>query len=50
MGKTKRFFDHVNNKRRARRGDAIQEGLTQFGLNKKERWTVPVYGPAESEV
>lgn len=35
MGKTKRFFDHVNDKRRARRRDAIQEGLTAHGLNTR---------------
>lgn len=36
MGKTKRFFDHVSNKRRARRRDAIQESLTAYGHNRKD--------------
>jgi hypothetical protein len=49
MGKTGLFFPHVKNKKRARRGDAIQEGLTAHGLNLKERYSAPQYGPAEGE-
>jgi hypothetical protein len=35
MGKTERFFDHVSNRRRARRRDAVQESLTMYGHNRK---------------
>jgi predicted RNA-binding Zn-ribbon protein involved in translation (DUF1610 family) len=51
MGKTRRFFDHVSNKKRARRGDAVQEGLTAHGLNRKEEFGPRVFttdiAPAE---
>jgi predicted RNA-binding Zn-ribbon protein involved in translation (DUF1610 family) len=50
MGKTKRFFDHVSNRRRARRRDAVQEGLTAYGMNKKEPRQEPVYGLSEEDV
>lgn len=30
-----RFFPHVSNVARARRRDAVQEGLTAYGLNSR---------------
>lgn len=36
MGNTHTFFPHVRNKKRARRGDAVQEDLTAHGLNTKD--------------
>lgn len=41
------FFPHVNNRKRARRGDAIQEGLTAYGHNRKQPRTEPVYSDPE---
>lgn len=50
MGKTGQFFPHVNNKKRARKGDSIQEGLTAYGLNNRERLHEPArYAEPESE-
>lgn len=37
MGKQRRFFPHVNTKKRARKGDATREGLTQYGLNNRKK-------------
>lgn len=36
MGKQGRFYPHVRTKKRARRGDAVQEGLTAYGHNSKQ--------------
>lgn len=44
-----KFYPHVNNKKRARRGDSIQEGLTEYGHNRKRPKVEPVYGPAEGD-
>lgn len=51
MGKTGRFFPHVKNKKRARRGDHIQESLAAAGLNTKRAWRPvdAVYAEPESE-
>jgi hypothetical protein len=49
MGKLRQFFPHVSNKRRARRGDAIQESLTAYGLNSRERLGEPRYADPEPD-
>lgn len=42
-----KFFAHVNNIKRARRRDAVQEGLIAHGLNQREAREPAVYGQAE---
>lgn len=50
MGKLRQFFPHVKNKKRARKGDSIQEGLTAHGLNSRERLYEPArYADPEPE-
>lgn len=38
MGKTDLFYPHVSNIARARKRDAVQEGLIRFGMNKNSDW------------
>jgi hypothetical protein len=51
MGKTRRFFPHVNNIKRARKRDSVHEGLIEFGMNSRRRMygepVAPVYAEPE---
>lgn len=49
MGKTGRFFPHVKNKKRARRRDDVQEGLTAHGMNHRNLARVGV-DPADAPI
>lgn len=45
--KSRKFFDHVNNVKRARRGDDVQESLIRYGADRKEPRGRVQYAEAE---
>lgn len=48
--KSRKFFAHVRNIKRARRGDDVQETLIAHGCNTKEPRCQPVYAPSEEDL